>query len=382
MPRRAKPGRQLHHIMRSPCLLRQLVKPLQEIIRLSISEEKERSWFPKLPVLIHLLAGIYFQVAQMLSLRELVTVLQINQKKAGIEGLVPKRSTFSDANNSPRRLRIIRQVFATLVVSSEAVPRRWKGLKRLAALDSTLLHSVASAKWADYRKDVNACKGHILFDLARSIPKKLVFSTGRTHDRKPFLSFLQPGWTYIVDRAYNDYALFATIDELGAFIVTRMKVGSVYRIVKKHPVSRAQRQAGVLSDQTILLGSGPTQMTVPVRYIHFRADDGRIYHFITNRFDLSSTTIAQLYQARWAIEIFFKWLKRTLRMERPLGRSAYAYEIHILMTLITDILLKILSRLSSTKRHLPVEVLRFVREHLFSWPSNALLQQIIQKAQL
>jgi len=382
MPRRAKPGRQLHHIMRSPCLLRQLLTPLQEVIRLSISEEKERSWFPKLSVLIHLLGGIYFHVAQMRSLRELLDLLQINQKKAAIEGLNPKRSTFSDANNSPRRLRVIRQVFATLVTSSEAVPRRWKGLKKLAALDSTLLHCVASAKWADYRKDVNACKGHILFDLARSVPRKIVFSTGRTHDRKPVSAFLQAGWTYIVDRAYNDYHLFATIDKLGAFIITRMKIGSLYQIVKKHQVSRAQRKAGVLSDQTILLGSGPTQMTVPFRYICFQADDGRIYHFISNRFDLSSVTIAKLYQARWGIEIFFKWLKRTLRMERPLGRSAYAYEIHILMTLITDILLKILTHLPSKKRHLPVELLRFIRENLFSWPSKKLLQQIIQKAQL
>lgn len=382
MPRRATPDRQLRHIMRTPSLLRQLLRPLQEVVRLSISEEKERSWFPKLPVLIHLLAGIYFQVAQMLSMRELVTILQINQKKAGIEGLCPPLSTFSDANNSRRRLHVIRQVFATLVASTQVTPRRWKGLQRLAALDSTLLHCVASAQWADYRKNVNACKGHILFDLARSAPRQIVLSTGRIHDRKRVSSFLQEGWTYIVDRAYNDYRLFATIDELGAFFVTRMKISAVYRSVQKHPVSRAQRHAGVLSDHTILLGSGPTQMTVPVRHVAFRADDGRIYDFITNRFDLSSVTIAELYRARWGIEIFFKWLKRTLRMERPLGRSECAYEIHILMTLITDILLKILSRLSTTKRHLPVEALRFVREHLFSRPSQGLLQQIMQHAQL
>lgn len=380
MPRRTNSKRQLQHIMRSPSLLRQLLMPLQEAVRTAITEEKERSWFPKLPVVVHLLAGIYFHIAQLRSLREVISVLDINQRKAAIEGMNPKRSTFADANNSARRLRVIRDVFAALVVSSQRTPRRWKGLQRLAALDATLLHCVASAKWADYRQKVNACKGHILFDLAQSAPKRLVLTTGRTHDRRPVSAFLQADWTYIVDRAYNDYGLFAEMTTLGAYFVTRAKVGAVYQIIRKRHVSRAQRKAGVVYDRIILLGNGPTQMLVPTRLIHYRTEDGHVYDFLTNRFDLSASTVADLYRARWGIEIFFKWLKRTLRMERPLGRSAEAYEIHALMALITDILLKVLCRLPAYKRHISVTILRLIRENIFAQPSRSLLHDIIQRA--
>jgi hypothetical protein len=95
-------------------------------------------------------------------------------------------------------------------------------------------------------------------------------------------------------------------------------------------------------------------------------DTTDIYHFLTNRFDLSA-----LYRARWGIEIFFKWLKRTLRMERPLGRSAEAYEIHALKALIADILLKLLCGLPAYKRHISVAVLRLIRENLFSRPNTS-----------
>jgi putative transposase len=378
MARRTSTNRELRHILRSPSLFRQLLDPLQASVRAAISAEKESRWFPSFPVLVHLLAGVYFQVAQMRSLRELISVLGINQPRLALQGPSPKRSTFSDANNSPRRLRVIRQVFALLVVSTQRSSRTWKGLRRLAALDATLLHCVASAGWADFRKEVNACKAHILFDLARSVPRKLVLTTGRVHDRRPVSSFLESGWTYIVDRAYNDYSLFAAMETLGAFFVTRAKVGSVYTQVRKHHVSRAQKKAGVRDDRTIILGAGITRMQTATRLVRYQAQDGRVYEFLTNRFDLPALTIAELYHARWGIEIFFKWLKRTLRMDRPLGRSAIAYEIHVLMALITDILLKLLCNLPAGSRHIAVATLRNVREHLFVLPTPQLLRDITQ----
>ena len=36
----------------------------------------------------------------------------------------------------------------------------------------------------------------------------------------------------------------------------------------------------------------------------------RCYEFITNNFEIDATMIAQLYQYRWKIELFFKKLKK------------------------------------------------------------------------
>jgi hypothetical protein len=115
-----------------------------------------------------------------------------------------------------------------------------------------------------------------------------------------------------------------------------------------------------------------------VRWVRFRAEDGNVYDYITNRFELSPLTIAQLYEARWAIEKFFKWLKRTLRMERGLGRSEVGYEIHVLMTLIVDILLKIFAGLPPRADHVSVRVLRIISECLFARVNKSLKQTIAE----
>ena len=378
MRRRTNRNRQLRSILHSPVLLRQLLTPLETAVRQAIAEEKEKSWFPQFPVLAHLLAGIFFHVQQLRSLRELVVRLDIQRQKKRIHGFEIKRTTLSNANNSRRRLRVLRAVFANLVASSTELPRGWRRCRKIAALDSTLLSCVPSSTWAEYRKNVKACKGHLLFDLERSIPKQLVLTPGRTHDYRLFKQFLEAGWTYIVDRAYNAYRLFDQMTGRGIYFVCRLKVGSVYRPIAKHRVRRADRKRGVIHDRTVLLGQGRTQMETPVRWVRFRAEDGNVYDYITNRFDLSPVTIAQLYQARWAIEKFFKWLKRTLRMERSLGRSEAGYEIHVLMTLIVDILLKILAGLPPRADHVSVHVLRIISEHLFVRANKTLKQTIAE----
>jgi hypothetical protein len=378
MRRRTNRNRQLRSILHSPVLLRQLLTPLETVVRQTITEGKEKSWFPQFPVLAHLLAGIFFHVQQLRSLRELVVRLDIQRQKKRIHGFAIKRTTLSNANNSRRRLRVLRTVFANLIASSSELPRGWRRLRRIAALDSTLLSCVPSSQWAAYRENVKACKGHLLFELERSVPRKLILTAGKIHDYRLFKHFLEVGWTYVVDRAYNAYGLFDRMTAQDIYFVTRLKVGGVYRPIAKHHVRRADRKRGVIHDWTVLLGQGRTQMETVIRWVRFRAEDGNVYDYITNRFDLSPLTIAQLYEARWAIEKFFKWLKRTLRMERSLGRSAVAYEIHVLMTLIVDILLKILAGLPPQADHISVHVLRIISEHLFVRVNKTLKQTIAE----
>lgn len=369
-------NRKLKHIVRSPNMLRKILVPLEQAVRQAITLEKEKSWFPKFPVLAHLLCGIFFHIAQLRSLRELLTVLNLKLHSGLIHGFDLKRSTMADANNSRRRLEVIRRVFANLVEQARMFPRSYRKFSRIAALDSSLLHCVPSATWADYRKKVNACKAHLLLDLANSIPQKLILSIGRLHDRKVFNQFLQEGWTYIVDRAYNDYKLFDEMCRSCIYFVTRQKKDAAIQILKRNKVSRKHRKKGVLVDREVCLGSGPNRMEYRLRIVHFQAEDGKVYRLLTNRFDLSSLTIANLYHARWAIEKFFKWLKRTLRMERGLGRSEAGMEIHVLITLITDILLKMIAGLQKGFQHIPVRILRIICEKLFTRVTKSVLLEI------
>jgi hypothetical protein len=376
--RNVNPNRKLQRLVREPNLFRRLLHPLEHAVRHVISVDQEQSWFPQFPVLAHLLCGIYFHLAQCASLRGLLTVLTLRLQDRFLQGFSLRRATVSDANNSPRRLKVLRGVFAELVAHAAQVSRSAQNkLARFAALDSTLLRCVPSATWASFRRKVNACKAHLLLDLANAIPKKLILTIGRLHDRQAFLPFLQRGWTYIVDRAYNDYRVFEQMCQDGIFFVTRLKSNAQYRILRRRPVTRTARKNGLVADWEVRLGSGTTTMTATLRVVKFRAADGRVYHFLTNRLDLAATMIAHLYHARWAIEKFFKWLKRSLRMERGLARSEVGMEIHVLITLIADTLLKMLvGRLRKGFQHIPVVLLRIIHARLFARYSTRLLDRL------
>ena len=355
--------------------------PLRGAVAAVLSAADDARYFPKFAFLHHLVCCVFFQIKNLPSMRSVIRLLDIHDKQnPGSFAPPPKRTTFSDANRSRRRLKIIRRVFVELVSRHTAVvPRKLAGFKNVCALDSTLLHAVASAWWASYREKVNACKAHILFDLAANIPRQLVLTIGRVHDRVPFSQFLAKGWTYVVDRAYNDYRLFEHMTLSGIYFVTRMKTDASYTVTQKLKVSRTARRKGVLSFSEVVLGQGSTKMSTPLRLVAFRDDSGKLYDFLTNRTDLSPTTIADLYHARWAIEIFFKWLKRTLRMERPLARSEEAAEMHTLMTLIVDILLKLLVKAATTlARHVPLRTLERVRELFFHQLTRAVHRALIR----
>ncbi len=41
---------------------------------------------------------------------------------------------------------------------------------------------------------------------------------------------------------------------------------------------------------------------------------GKHYMFLTNNFKLAAKTIADIYKARWQVELFFKWIKQNLKI--------------------------------------------------------------------
>jgi hypothetical protein len=50
---------------------------------------------------------------------------------------------------------------------------------------------------------------------------------------------------------------------------------------------------------------------------------------------------AALYKRRWAIEMFFRWVKKTLKIRRFLGTSENAVRIQIAVALIAFLLLRL-----------------------------------------
>jgi IS4 transposase len=60
--------------------------------------------------------------------------------------------------------------------------------------------------------------------------------------------------------------------------------------------------------------------------------------FITNNFEIGSLEIAELYKHRWAIELFFKWIKQHLKVKTFWGYTFNAVKIQVYIALITYLL--------------------------------------------
>lgn len=60
---------------------------------------------------------------------------------------------------------------------------------------------------------------------------------------------------------------------------------------------------------------------------------------LTNNFEFSAKTIADIYKARWQIELFFKWIKQHLKIKTFLGTSKNAVLTQIWVAMIYYLLL-------------------------------------------
>ena len=75
-----------------------------------------------------------------------------------------------------------------------------------------------------------------------------------------------------------------------------------------------------------------------LRLISFKVA-GSYFRLVTNRFDLTMLNIIILYAYRWQIELFFKFMKRTMKGIHLLNHSQNGVEIQFYLLLLVAILL-------------------------------------------
>lgn len=112
------------------------------------------------------------------------------------------------------------------------------------------------------------------------------------------------------------------------------------------------RTTGLRADQTVLLNGVTTHRAyaAALRRVSFRDPaTGKRFVFLTNNFLLPALTIAQLYQSRWNIEVFFKWIKQHLRIKSFLGHSPNAVKTQIWVAVSVYVLMAIAKKTLDVK---------------------------------
>ncbi len=87
---------------------------------------------------------------------------------------------------------------------------------------------------------------------------------------------------------------------------------------------RFPKDSGILLDAIGHMSRVLTGKKYPekIRRIHYLDEfKQKMYILLTNTLDIIPVTIAELYHNRWQIELFFKWLKRHLKVKKILGRN-------------------------------------------------------------
>jgi hypothetical protein len=235
-----------------------------------------------------------------------------------------------------------------------------KKFARIALIDASLIKlSLAAYDWAQYRKQSGAAKMHAVLEWSRRIPSQLVLTPGKVHDANPAVAVRwEAGWTYVQDRGYVSFKRLQQILQARAHFVVRLKRGMEWTIVERRPAP-TERQRGdirLLSDWTVRLAGWPE---VELRIVSYRLPDGRLVRVLTDRFDLTAASVAQLYKERWKIENWWRWLKTLCKIKRPLGETANALQLQILGAFVADLLWRVFKAFG----HFPKSLYEFVTRY-------------------
>jgi transposase len=293
----------------------------------------------------------FAQLAARESLRDIETCLRAHGRQLyhmGFRGGI-SRNNLAHANRA-RDWRIFADFARVLIAQARALyqdePFGVELDQTVYAFDSTTIDlCLALFPWAQFRRHKSAVKLHTLLDLRGSIPTAVYVTGGQVNDVKLLDQLvLEVGAFYLLDRGYIDYRRLYRMTQALAFFVTRADQNMAYRVCAWHRVDRSQ---GLRSDQTIRL-TGPKssrRYPVPLRRVHyFDAEKDLRLVFLTNNFRLAPLLIAQLYRARWQVELFFRWIKQHLRIRTFYGTSENAVKTQVWVAISVYVLVAILKK--------------------------------------
>jgi len=286
------------------------------------------------------------------SLRDIEASLSANANKLYAMGFrsAVKRSTLADANES-RDWRIWSELAAVLIRRARKLYAGDSALSvdldnTVYALDSSTIDLCLSLfEWAPFRSTKAAIKLHALLDLRGAIPAFIHVSDGKLRDVNVLdMLVFEPGSFYVLDRGYVDFERLHTLHQAGAFFVTRAKSPMGARRVYSAPTDRS---TGVISDQQVMLNGYYSDRKYPehLRRVRFKdPESGKTLIFLTNNNALPAVTIAALYESRWQVELFFKWIKQHLRIKHFLGNSESAVKTQVWCAVATYVLIAIVKK--------------------------------------
>jgi putative transposase len=268
---------------------------------------------------------------------------------------------------TPAFTRLLRELLSVglekLIHCAEGAATALGEIKDILCVDSTIvrLHDALASCWPACRTNhtLAAVKLHTVLNVRGKGPQRVKITSERVHDG-PVLRAGQwvKGRLLLFDLGYFRYSLFAAIERHGGFFLTRLKDNANPTLRRLHRNHRGRAVAveglGLLQirsrlRRTVLDAEAEirfhkqryagrrTKATMRVRIVGLWDESHSMYHwYITNLpVAIKAEEIGKLYSARWMIELLFRELKSSYKLESIPSRKSHVVEAFLYASLLT-----------------------------------------------
>jgi len=269
---------------------------------------------------------------------------------------------------------VFTELFALMVAQANRHLRRALA-DTVYLIDSTGLRlNRLSAHWARFSDAACGAKAHIVYDPDADRPIWAIVTAANVNDITIAQAMpVEPGATpafagagsYVFDLGYYDYGWWAKLDQAQCRIVTRFKSNTLLAVAEELAVApgtaiRSDRIGHLPARQS---NSRANPFQDPVREVRVKLDSGKVLRILSNDLDATAQQIADLHKRRWAIELFFRWVKQNLQITRFLGTSDNAVRTQIAVALIAFMLLR-MAQAAQHRVASPIAFARLIRANL------------------
>lgn len=309
----------------------------------------------------------FAQLSGRCSLRDVVSNISVQANKLYHLGISKvSRSSLARVNEQQSYI-LYESLFGKLLTRCQGLAPKhgFRFKNKLYSLDASTIDLCLSVfPWAKFRSTKGAIKLHVGLDHDGFIPAFVTVTTGKVHEVNMGKTLKLPNQSIVVfDRGYTDFKWFNALNDNGIFFVTRQKSNATFRVVERRQVLK---QKGLTCDQTITIkGSKANDCPALLRRVGYRDPaTGKHYVFLTNNFQLAAKTIADMYKARWQVELFFKWIKQNLKIKVFLGTTKNAVMTQIWIAMCMYLLIAYIKFCNNIYSSLQ-KILRLLQLNLF-----------------
>ena len=225
------------------------------------------------------------------------------------------------------------------------------------------------------------CKLHLQFQVLHGWPvQATVLPPDAADERDVLTGSLTAGRIYLADRGYERYALYNRIVASKSDYVIRGQARPAV-VIETRPLSATAREARVREDAVIRVNVGerrPNTAIVdhPLRRITIakkergrsrndRPQNNDVVILYTNLIDVPADAIAAMYELRWSIELFFRFLKQILGLKRLFTLQSESGAIQVYCAIIAGLLMSQL-----TGGRVTMTEFRLIQFYLQGWADD------------